>query len=57
MAYRENTPEMYYKIGYYEGQSQAYERMLVKLGAIASREEMRKDATIILGRRETHGTD
>lgn len=57
MAYRENTPEIYYKIGYYEGQSQAYERMLVKLGAIATREEMRKDATIILRRRETDGTD
>ena len=57
MAYRENTPEMYYKIGYYEGQSQAYERMLVKMGAIASRAEMRKDETIILRGRTTDGTN
>lgn len=57
MAYRENTPEIYYKIGYYEGQSQAYERMLVKMGAIASRKDMREDATIILRGRKTYGTD
>lgn len=58
MAYREhNPPEIYYKLGYYEGQSQAYERMLVKLGAIASRAEMRKDETIILRWRTTDGTN
>ena len=30
----------HYKLGYYEGQCLAYERMLLKLGAIASKEDL-----------------